>query len=107
MWSDRSRHVQTSPHSKSFLLCCPSKDSLNRTHISLVNIDAHKAQTIAIKLTGKYATVTERILTSEKLQDYKSFNHAMKITPGAFTNAQLKENTLNVTLRLSRLWFWS
>ena len=79
--------------------CSASKDSLGVTHISLVNIDAKKPQEITVNLKGgKYTAVTGRILTSEKVQDFNSFENPEKIKPAAFKGASLKENTLIVKL---------
>ena len=76
-----------------------SKDKKGVTHISLVNIDASKAQDISIALNGaKYSTVTGRILTSNKLQDYNSFNNPEKITPINFTGAVLATDALQIKL---------
>jgi alpha-L-arabinofuranosidase len=76
-----------------------SLDSLGRTHISLVNIDAGKPQTVSISIEGgKYSGVTGRILTSSTLQDHNSFSSPDKIKPAAFTGASLNGNSLNVTL---------
>lgn len=76
-----------------------SKDSLGRTHISLVNIDAKKDQEITIDLKGaKYTSLSGRILASAKLQDYNSFSNPDKIKPQAFKGASLKGNTLQVKL---------
>ncbi len=76
-----------------------SKDASGKTHISLVNIDANKTQTISLSLQGtKYNSVTGRILTSSKLQNYNSFDEPNKITPATFNGASLKANTLSVKL---------
>nr|WP_294905704.1 alpha-L-arabinofuranosidase C-terminal domain-containing protein [uncultured Lacibacter sp.] len=76
-----------------------SKNAAGATNISLVNIDASKAQTIKIDLRGaKYASVNGRILTSKKLQDYNSFDQPTKIQPATFTGAKLSNNTLEVQL---------
>ena len=76
-----------------------SKKAAGVTNISLVNIDASKAQTIKIDLRGaKYASVNGRILTSKKLQDYNSFEQPAKIQPATFTGAKLSNNTLDVPL---------
>ena len=75
-----------------------SIDSLKRTHISLVNIDANKAQDVSVNLPGKYTSMTGRILTSAKLQDYNSFENPTKIKPAEFKGASLKGNTINVKL---------
>lgn len=75
-----------------------SIDSLKRTHISLVNIDANKAQDITLNLPGKYTSLTGRILTSGKLQDYNSFENPAKIKPAEFKGASIKGNTLSVKM---------
>ncbi len=73
------------------------KDSV--THISLVNIDAHKEQEIHIEVNGaQYKKVLGRILTSNQLQAYNSFNNPNLITPQVFNNAKLMGNQLNVVL---------
>src|SRR5688500_12720410 len=67
-----------------------SKDKNGLTHSSLVNIDAHKAQDITINIKGAaYKSVTGRILTSDKLQNYNSFENPDKIKPTSFTGASL------------------
>jgi alpha-N-arabinofuranosidase len=76
-----------------------SRDSLGRTHISLTNIDATKAQTVSIDLKGLSAKAVEgRILTSAKLQDHNTFTQPDKIKPAAFKDATIKGGQLNVTL---------
>jgi alpha-L-arabinofuranosidase len=76
-----------------------SKDSNGLTHISLVNIDANKMQDITINVNGaKYSTVSGRILTSKKLQDYNSFDNPSAITPAVFNGTKLAANTLQVKL---------
>jgi alpha-N-arabinofuranosidase len=76
-----------------------SVDSLGRTHVSLVNIDASKTQDISIAVDGgKYTAVSGRVLRSAKLQDFNSFQSPEKIKPAAFTGATLKDGKLNVKL---------
>jgi alpha-L-arabinofuranosidase len=76
-----------------------SKNAAGVTHISLVNIDASKEQTISIDLRGtKYSSVTGRVLTSKKLQDYNSFEEPGKIQPAIFSNSKLVGNSLQVQL---------
>jgi len=76
-----------------------SKDASGKTHISLVNIDTKNTQTITVNLEGgQYASVTGRILTSSKLQDYNSFEEPGKIKPASFSGASLKANVLSVKL---------
>jgi alpha-N-arabinofuranosidase len=76
-----------------------SRDSLGVTHISLVNIDARNTQKISLQLEGApFSSVTGRILSSQKLQDYNSFTQPKKIVPVAFKGASLNGSTLNVDL---------
>jgi alpha-L-arabinofuranosidase len=76
-----------------------SRDKEGVTHISLVNIDAIKAQDVSMNINGaKYSTVSGRIITSKKLQDYNSFNEPAKITPADFSEAKLLNNQLQVKL---------
>ncbi len=76
-----------------------SKNAAGVTHISLVNIDASKEQTISIDLRGtNYSSVTGRILASKKLQDYNSFTEVSKIQPADFKAAKLAGNKLQVIL---------
>ncbi len=76
-----------------------SKDSLGRTHLSMVNIDASKTQDILIDVQGaSFKTVSGRILTSGTLQDYNSFDNPNKIQPRAFNDASLVNGKLNVKI---------
>ena len=76
-----------------------SKDNNGVTHVSLVNIDASKPQAVNINIRGaKYSAVSGRILTSQRLQDYNSFDQPDKIQPATFNNAKLKGNDLQVEL---------
>jgi alpha-N-arabinofuranosidase len=76
-----------------------SKDKSGVIHISLANIDAKKAQDITLDIDdAKYSSVTGKIITSKKLQDYNSFEEPGKIQPAAFNNAKISNNTLQVKL---------
>lgn len=76
-----------------------SRDSAGLTHISLVNIDASKAQEVSINVEGaKYNNIAGRILTSTKLQEFNSFENPDRIKPAVFKGATLKGNTLSVKL---------
>ena len=76
-----------------------SRDKAGKTHISLVNIDMNKPQTITVSLQGvKPAGMTGRILTSAKVNDYNTFEKPETIKPAAFNGAKLSGNTLTVTL---------
>jgi alpha-N-arabinofuranosidase len=76
-----------------------SRDKNGVTHISLVNIDAAKAQKITINVNGaNYSTVNGRILTSDKLQNHNSFENPNKIVPVDYKEAKLNGNKLELTL---------
>ena len=76
-----------------------SKDKNGITHVSLVNIDAAKAQTVSISINGAdYKTVTGRILKSDKIQNYNSFEKPNTIAPVSYTDAKLNGNKLEVKL---------
>lgn len=76
-----------------------SKDSTGVIHVSLVNIDPSKAQKITLNMNvGKLNTVTGRILSSKKIQDYNSFNEPEKIKPAVFKDAVIDKKSLSVTL---------
>ena len=76
-----------------------SMDKNGVTHISLVNIDANKEQEVNININGaNYTSVTGRILTSDKLQDYNSFENPNKIKPVIFNQAILSKNSLKLKM---------
>lgn len=76
-----------------------SKDKKGLTHVSLVNIDAAKPQTVTINVEGaSFKTVSGRILTSDKMQNYNSFETPNKITPANFSGAKLEGNLLKLTI---------
>jgi alpha-L-arabinofuranosidase len=76
-----------------------SKDKRGITHISLVNIDANKTQDIIININGaKYTSVSGRIITSKKVQDYNSFDEPNRIHPGNFTDVKGSGSSLQVKL---------
>jgi alpha-L-arabinofuranosidase len=76
-----------------------SRDKNGQIHISLVNLDAHNNQEVALNLRGMKATrVTGRILMSSKMQDFNSFDQPNQIQPTIFNNSVLKGDELKVTL---------
>ena len=76
-----------------------SKDAKGLTHISLTNIDPNNSQGITIDLKGaKYNVVSGRILTSQKLRDFNTFQNPTKIQPKSFDGAGLENNVLKVKL---------
>ena len=76
-----------------------SKDKNGLVHVSLTNIDPSKTTDINLDLDGTvFKTVTGRILSSPRLQDYNSFTNPDKIKPLAFSGAGLKAGTLQVKM---------
>jgi alpha-N-arabinofuranosidase len=76
-----------------------SKDAKGLTHVSLTNIDPTNAQEITIDLKGvKYASVSGRILASEKLRDFNTFENPTKIQPKTFSGATLSATQLKVKI---------
>lgn len=76
-----------------------SRDKSGKVHISLVNIDAGKAQEVTISLRGMAASgVRGRILASGKVQDYNSFDKPDAVKPAEFKGASLRNGELKVTL---------
>lgn len=76
-----------------------SRDDKGAVHISLVNIDSKKTNSVEIDLEGlNVKNFTAQILTSKKLQDYNSFDDAKKITPAEFNKFKIKSGKLQVEL---------
>ena len=75
-----------------------SKDSNGLTHVSVVNIDDHKTQTITVNFKEGYKQVTGRILTSPHVQDHNTFDDPEKVKPTSFAGATLNDKTLEVKL---------
>lgn len=76
-----------------------SKDKNGLIHISVVNIDSKKANTIEIDLKELgIKNMTADILTSPKLQDFNSFDHPTKIKPTAFKEFNFKKDKLTLTI---------
>ena len=76
-----------------------SRDKAGKVHVSLVNIDPNKPQEISISLRGMSATsVSGRLLTSGKVQDYNSFDKPDFVKPVEFKGATLRGDVLKVML---------
>jgi alpha-N-arabinofuranosidase len=62
-----------------------SKDKKGLTHISLVNIDASKENTVEIDMNELgIQTITGTILSSSKLQNHNTFDNPNTIIPKAY-----------------------
>lgn len=76
-----------------------SKDSAGLVHISVVNVDTQKANTIEIPIAALgFKTATASVLSSPKLQDYNSFENPNKIQPAVFNGLDIKNGKLKLTV---------
>ncbi|MDR1153664.1 MAG: alpha-N-arabinofuranosidase [Bacteroidales bacterium] len=76
-----------------------SKDAAGRIHITLVNIDPNRAQTVEGELRGVVAeNVTGKILTSAKLNGCNTFESPNTIAVQDFRDARLSKGSLSVQL---------
>jgi alpha-N-arabinofuranosidase len=79
--------------------CSASRNAAGKIHVSLVNIDANKSNSVTLKLRGtKAGKVNGAILKSGKLQDYNGFDGPEAVKPTAFKDFELKGENLHVTL---------
>jgi len=76
-----------------------SKDVSGKIHITLVNIDPNKTQTVETELRGFTAKkVSGKILTSAKINDYNTFEKPNTVYVKDFGDAKLSAGKLNVFL---------
>ena len=76
-----------------------STDKMGVTHISLVNIDATQSKKLELAIYGKnFSSVTGEILHSDKLQDHNTFSDPERIKPIGFSEFELMDNGISVTL---------
>jgi len=76
-----------------------SKDTAGKIHITLVNIDPNKSQTVECNLRGvTVKNVTGKALTSAKINDYNSFENPNIVAVKDFKDAKLSKETLTVQL---------
>ncbi len=76
-----------------------SKDSTGTIHISLVNIDPVKSQSLSINLNDlNWKSVTGKILTSPKYTDYNDFENKNKIMIKPFNDVSKDGSKLKVNL---------
>jgi alpha-N-arabinofuranosidase len=76
-----------------------SKDAAGKIHITLVNIDPNNAQMIETDLRGiTVKKVSGQILTSEKINDYNTFDKPNTVTVKEFNGAKLSKNILSIQL---------
>ncbi|KJD34418.1 alpha-N-arabinofuranosidase [Tamlana nanhaiensis] len=76
-----------------------SKDKNNVVHISLVNIDASKENTVELDVEALgFKKAEGQILVSKKLQDHNTFDNPKNIVPELFKDFKIKKGKLSVTL---------
>jgi alpha-N-arabinofuranosidase len=76
-----------------------SKDKNGVVHISLVNLDATHALKLETALPGvSWKTVTGRVLTSAKVNDYNSFDKPNNVKLAAFAGAKKRGDKLAVEM---------
>ncbi|GHU66311.1 hypothetical protein FACS1894123_12250 [Bacteroidia bacterium] len=76
-----------------------SKDAAGKIHITLVNIDPNKEQTLETELPGvTVKSVTGQVLTSAKLTDHNTFDKPNTVAVKDFKGAKLSKGSLSVTL---------
>jgi alpha-N-arabinofuranosidase len=65
--------------------------------LAITNVSLDKDQTIDFNIEGFAAkSVSGRILTSKKADDYNDFNHPDVVAPKAYNDAKLKKGVLTV-----------
>jgi alpha-N-arabinofuranosidase len=76
-----------------------SKDKNGVVHISIVNVDAKKGNTIEIDIKELgIKNVSGSILASKKLQDFNSFDNPTKIQPAIFKGFDIKKGKITITI---------
>jgi alpha-N-arabinofuranosidase len=76
-----------------------SKDAAGKIHITLVNIDPNRAQSIETDLRGVTAKkISGKILTSAKINDYNTFDKPNTVSVKEFKDAKLSGGKLNISL---------
>src|SRR5690606_28663518 len=76
-----------------------SKDANGKIHVSLVNIDPSKSKKVAVDLGDvKASKIDGRILKSENLRDYNTFEDPTNIVPVPYDKASLKGSNLSMEI---------
>jgi alpha-N-arabinofuranosidase len=77
-----------------------SKDITGKTHITIINIDPKKGQTLEVDLRGMEAkSITGQILTSDTVNDYNSFDKPDAVAVQPFKGAKLL-NSSKLSIKL-------
>ena len=76
-----------------------SKDSTGAIHVTSVNLDAQKNNTVDLSLPGgTFKNITGQILTSKKFNDVNTFGQPDKVKLASFTLYKKTGNGLSVDL---------
>ena len=76
-----------------------SIDKSGKVHITIVNVDPLKVQTVQCKLNGlTKPTATGEIITADNVTDYNDFAVPEKINLKAFTAFKLNGNEATITI---------
>ena len=76
-----------------------SRDREGLMHISLVNIDAVKAQEVVIQVAGAgVRSVRARLLASGRIQDHNTFEAPETVKPAPFTGARAGNGEIRLTM---------
>jgi alpha-N-arabinofuranosidase len=76
-----------------------SKDAAGKIHLTLVNIDPNKEQSLETELRGvTLQNVSGKVLTSAKINDCNTFEKPNTVTVKDFKDAKLTKGSLSVTL---------
>jgi alpha-N-arabinofuranosidase len=76
-----------------------SRDAAGRIHLTLVNIDPNSIRTVETELWGvSVRMVSGKILTSEKVNDFNSFDHPDRVGVEDFGGARLSGGGLSISL---------
>jgi alpha-N-arabinofuranosidase len=76
-----------------------SRDSQGRLHVSLVNLDPQSPVAVDLGLEGgKFARVSGRILTGEKMDSHNTFQSPNQVRPAPFTKTNLQGSSLKAEI---------
>jgi alpha-N-arabinofuranosidase len=76
-----------------------SRDRAGRMHLTLTNVDPNQPRTVNVSVRGQsVSSVSGRILTSDRMNAYNSFEQPNAVRPTAFDGARLTGETLTVQL---------
>ena len=80
--------------------CTLSKSKDNKVHFTVSNLDPLNSQNVELPLTSLKIekVIASTVLTSEKFNDYNSFENINKVKPATLDGVKFKKGILKVTL---------